>query len=219
MNQFFGITIETALIFLNLYYFGVTIALLIRDILWLRIVLIIAGGSLVTYGFMSENHVVIAWNCLFLTINTVQVIRLIIERKPVHISDDIMDLYIDVFVEMTKKEFIYFFKRGERQEITDEFIVKEGKVQNRLSLVMEGSVIITRDDHEVATLGRGRFIAEMGFITRKPATADAKADGMVAYISWSRETIDKMKRVYPELGNKLQVILAKDLIHKLADHK
>lgn len=47
-------TISIEMLLLNLYYAGVAVALVIRDILWLRLVLVISGLILVSYGFLSE---------------------------------------------------------------------------------------------------------------------------------------------------------------------
>ena len=207
--------LESKIVLLNLYYIGVTIALLVRDILWLRTVMICAGSCLITYGIITNNSVVISWNFLFLSINLVQVIRLLIERKPIKINDEIIDLYTDIFSEMKKYEFLYFWKHGLIHDVDNDIICKEGELQKDLSLIISGKVLIKKDENVITELGRGRFIAEMGYITSHPASANVIAEGKVKYISWNKNSIDKMSKVYPDLKNKLQIIIGKDLIHKL----
>ena len=209
------IMINTVLL-LNLNYIAVAVALLISDILWLRSVLICAGASLISYGILTGNNTVVAWNSLFVTINIIQVIRILIERKPITIDPEIIDLYNTVFSEMTKHEFIYFWKNGKTGSITDSTICTKGEIQENLFLVISGIAVVKKGGNDIAYLVRGSFIAEMAFITSKPASADVVSEGTVEYIAWSRETIKRMKKVYPDLSNKLQLILSKDLINKLA---
>ena len=203
------------IILLNIYYIGITIALLVRDILWLRTVMIFAGISIITYGIVENNNVIIMWNSLFLTINIIQIIRLELERRHIHIAEDIIDIYKDVFFDMTKYEFRFFWKHGSIQEVEDDLICKEGVRQNKLYLILSGKVRIERSNKFVGYLGRGSFIADMAFLTKGPATADVIAYGKVKYITWHRAEIENMKKVYPDILNKLQLEIGKDLIHKL----
>ena len=60
---------ETILI--NLGYGLMLAALLARDILWLRIMVLTAQGSLATYGWSFGDPNVAVWNSIFVAINTV----------------------------------------------------------------------------------------------------------------------------------------------------
>ena len=66
-------------VLINSGYFLMLSALLVRDILWLRAILIAAQISLFSYALLSANQSAAFWNGLFVLINTVQVIRLIRE--------------------------------------------------------------------------------------------------------------------------------------------
>jgi len=63
---------EWRFILLNIYYLGVAIAFLVKDILTLRIIMIIAGLCMIGHGFLSDNKIVIFWLSLFTIINSVQ---------------------------------------------------------------------------------------------------------------------------------------------------
>ena len=209
---------NTETILLNLNYIGVAIALLISDILWLRVTMMAAGACLISYGAATHNNVVVAWNTLFVSINTFQVIRLIIERKPAKIDRDIIDLYNNVFSDMSRHEFLYFWKNGIIFQTSNGRLCTAGQTQSNLYLIISGSASVYRQGKKIAALNRGSFAAEMGFITNKPASADVNANGNVLYISWSREKINHMNSVYPGLTGKLQIILGRDLINKLQEH-
>ncbi len=201
-----------------IYYIGLAVALLISDILWLRVVMIFAQACLLTYGIIESSAILIIGNVIFLTINLVQVIRLIIERRPEQMDLDIFDLYKNLFNEMTRYEFIYFWKHGTVKSAYDrEVICRKGKTHDQLSLIIAGKVRVLKNDHMIATLRRGNFIAEMGFITHHAASADVIADGQVTYVSWDRDKIEDITKVYPNTMNNLQLIIGKDLVHKLQD--
>ena len=68
-------------------------ALLVRDILWLRSILIAAQTSLFSYGMAISNYAVAFWNGLFVLINIIQVARLVRERRPIDLPTDLIDIY------------------------------------------------------------------------------------------------------------------------------
>jgi len=62
----------------------------VRDILWLRLLSILAGIALVPYFLYGEAQVLwvpMAWNGVFTLINLVQVYRLLTERRPVRLTE------------------------------------------------------------------------------------------------------------------------------------
>ncbi len=207
--------IEIHNILLNLYYTGVATAFLVRDIFWLRIVMIMAACCVISYGVITSNNTVIIWNSIFLSINTFWVVRLYIERRPIPLSNDLLELYGSVFYDMSKQEFLHLWKQGIIKKAQDSLLCKEGELYNSVSCIISGTVIVIKSNSTVKELGRGKFFAEMSFLTRQPASADVIAENEVTYITWSRHAIDNMKKVYPELPQKLQLIISKDLAFKL----
>lgn len=207
--------ITQEIILLNSYYVGVAIALIIRDILWLRIVLIMAGMSLISYGFLTTNYIVVSWNFLFFSINLIQVVRLILERKPTHLNDDIVHIYNEVFSDMRKKDFLYLWNNGYVCETENQKLCEKGKKQKDLLLIISGEARVKKKDKTII-LPWGHFIAEMAFITGKEASADVFANGKLKYIGWNYKQIEKIKKRRPDIMNKLQVIISKDLTKKLS---
>jgi len=94
-------------------YFTTFVALAIRDVLFLRVVLSFANILQVVYQYgFNDNPDIAIWNALFLMINTIQVFKLLRERSPVKIPDDIEDIYRSKFSDMTQREFLYFWNLG-----------------------------------------------------------------------------------------------------------
>ncbi len=205
---------NTDFIILNISYLLTVIALLVRDILILRSIIIAGELGFVIYGAHS-NHIIMYWNMLFMTINFVQVVRLIRERRPVPIPEDLQDIYKNIFSELTTREFIYFWNMGKNITIEDKYLCRRNEIQKELLLILEGEVSILKDDVQVAKLTRGCFVAEMSFLTGEPASADVKCVGHVKCISWSQLKIHNLNHINSGLLMKIQLILGKDLSKKV----
>ena len=63
---------------------------LVRDILWLRVLTVVAGVVLMPYYLAQSPPLLaaVAWNVLFTGINAVQIARLLYERRPVVLTED-----------------------------------------------------------------------------------------------------------------------------------
>ena len=72
---------------------------LVRDILWLRALSILAGLSFLVYFGTSTPPVwePVGWNLVFLSLNLVQIVRLLRERRPVQFAPDELALYTTCF--------------------------------------------------------------------------------------------------------------------------
>ena len=105
-------------IVIHLAYLITFVALAIRDVLFLRIVLSFANILQVVYQYgFNDNPDIAVWNALFLIINIIQVVKLMKERAPVKIPDDIEDIYRTKFSDMTHREFLYFWSLGKQKDV------------------------------------------------------------------------------------------------------
>ena len=206
----------TGQIFLNLGYVLFVLAMAVHDILWLRSVLTLGEFSLIAYGVATSNMSVVIWNTLFVTINSVQVIRILLERRPIQLPPDLVDLYENLFSVMSTREFFYFWQTGTVNQATDALVIDAGEPQKNISLILSGTVSIVKDGTVVSLRSRGDFIGEMSFSTRNPASADVMAEGLVQYISWEQEKLRNLKQLNPQLLIKIQSVLEKNLAHKMS---
>jgi hypothetical protein len=208
---------DTIQILLNLGYIFMLAAFTIRDILWLRFMLISAQLSLFSYGTVTGNMAVAFWNMLFLLINTYQAIRLIRERRPIDLPEELLELYDKLFATMRRREFLYLWNMGVIRTAKDVLLVKKGIKQKKLLLILSGTVSVKDGDREIARLTDGSFVAEMSFLTGEAATADVYAEGAVRYIAWEQTKLRSLDQLNPDLLIKIQNILGKDLTQKLKE--
>ena len=183
-----------SLIILNVGYALTFIALAIREVLWLRITLTAAQISLFTYHyFYAGNNSAAFWTAIFVLVNTYNIIKILLERRPKIIPDEIRDLYEGIFKNLTTSEFLYFWNMGTIKSVTDGYFIHSGEKQDNLLLVLSGNAEVEVNEKPIAILERGSFIAEISFLTGEPASADVRAKGEVIFISWKSDRLKNLQ--------------------------
>jgi CRP-like cAMP-binding protein len=199
----------------NIAYVLMLVALGVRNILWLRIILVSAQITFIVYGLITPNLTILIWNCIFLAINSVQSTILILRRRPIALPTEIEDLHENKFSDMSRRDFLYFWQIGKTVDFIDQIIIHDGEHQDRLLLILKGEARVIKKGKEIALLSRGDFIAEMSFLSEKPAFADVKTDMILSCIEWEKENLSNLEKLNPALWSKLQRTLSKDLITKV----
>lgn len=199
----------------NLGYLLMLVAFLIVDLLWLRVCLMAAHVFLFSYGLMTDQTALMAWNIVFLVINGVQSYLIWQKRRHRIVPEDLYDLYKLRFSEMAANEFISFWKLGETIAKEETLVVVEGVDPAFLYFITAGEVKVSLNGMELARLGQGAFVGEMSFLSGEPASADVYAVGEVTMRRWSRGVLHRFREDYPEIWEKLHVILGRDLVVKI----
>ena len=190
-------------------------ALSIKDVLWLRVILATAQIILGIYQFIVQRYDVVVWNTIFTIVNMYHIVRIINERKPVQIPDAIKDIYEKIFFNLTTKEFMDYWNLGEYCTGNNSNIINEGEKQDSLFLILTGEATVKQKSKEVASLGRGDFIAEISLLTKQPAMADVFLDEKVEYIKWNQDKIRYFQTSNIGFWSKLHHVLSRDLIKKI----
>jgi hypothetical protein len=201
-------------VLLNLGYSLNLIALSVRDVLLLRVVLLPAQVSFLSWGLVAGIRAAVAWNIVFISINLFQVLRILRERRPITLPADIADIYKESFSGLRPREFWLFWETGHRRTVCDAPFVRQGEKPSDLLFVVSGAANVVRNGSAVAVLKAGQFAAEMSFLSGNPATADVIADGEVALKAWDQNKLSLLENVNPALLLKLQRILSQDLAAK-----
>jgi CRP-like cAMP-binding protein len=203
-------------VLLNFAYGLNLLALVVKDVLWLRAVLLPAQLSFLAWGLAQALPATIAWNGIFIVINAVQIARIARERRPIQLPLDILDLYQNVFVSMKPREFLLFWETGNVQEAREEAFVRQGQELDALLFIVTGKArVVSRDGNVLAILGRGSFAGELSFLSGDPASADVVAEGKVTYNSWDHQKLRRLEKINAELFTKLQGILGRDMTDKI----
>jgi hypothetical protein len=201
----------------NVGYALMLLGFIVRDVLILRSALMAGQICVVTYACANHRIPVAFWNGLFACINCLWVAKIIHERRPAKIPADIKDLYEKTFAALSPKEFLAFWKNGSVKAWGNGRVVREGDSPADIFLVLEGSAHVEHKGRILTSLPRGRFFAEMSFLTGQTASADIRGDGALKTIAWPQQHLRDLKSSKPALFLKLQGILGCDLAAKLRD--
>lgn len=191
---------------------------LVRDILWLRVLTVIAASFLIPYFYFRPEPLMVAiyWNLLFTSLNIFWVVRLLIERRPVHLSGNDLRLYQLVFRCLTPREMLQLLKLGrwEKADPQDCF-VSQGDKLDRLMVICAGKACVVKDGKRVEELRDGQFIGGIPFITEKTAPAHIIALEETHYMSWPKVKLKDFLKDKAELHTALQLTLGFDLTQRL----
>lgn len=203
-------------ILINGAYVIFLVAIIVKDILWLRIIMTVASFCFVGYAFLMESRSMQAWNVLFTAINLFQILRILRERRPVVLSPELKEIYSDCFRNMNRREFLTFWNFGMERDVTDVLLCRQGQVPAELYYVLEGELEVLLDGRSVGRLGRLNLVGEMSVLTRRAASADVRTLGKARIKAWPRTALDDLAALQPGFYEKIRVSMGEDLAQKLA---
>jgi hypothetical protein len=195
---------------------------LVRDILWLRVLTVLAGLSLLPFYGSCSEHILwapIVWNLVFMTVNVVQIAILLFERRPQLLLGPERDLYAQVFSDLSPGEFRRMVALGEWREIEPgDTIVRRDTVVHDMLVLKDGALDVSVAGRVIARLVPGQFVGEMSFLTGEKATADVTAAQSSRVLAWSQESLTALLEKKPALAFKIRGILGRDVVAKLRAH-
>jgi hypothetical protein len=187
----------------NVLYLG---SYSVRDILWLRVLTVAAALLLIPYYAFQPTPLMAAieWNVVFIAINLFWIIRLMIERRPVHFSPDEARLKLLSFASLTDKEARQLFDAGNWEDLRPgASIVKHDVDGARLSVILRGLAAVTHAGKMIDTFGEGQFL---GSIDEHAAELDVDVvvQQEACIMSWSRSHLHRFLANRPAVALALQ---------------
>jgi len=190
-------------------------ALVARDILWLRGLLVGAQAFIAAYAWRMGVPAIATWNVLFVCVNVVWVVRILRERRAVSLPPALQALYRSHFAALTPPEFLRWWHQARREARRDVALARAGERPDSLFFLLRGTVRVTRDGNPVADVPPGSFIAEMSLLTGEPANADAEAQGEIEVMRWPVEELAHLRSTNPVLWTKIQSVIGHDVVAKI----
>ena len=190
------------------------IAYMVRDILWLRILTVIATFCLIPYYFTRPEPMMVPiyWSLVFAALNVYWIVRLLLERAPMKLNADEQRLCELVFRTMSPREMITLLKLATWEHAeTGECFVERHKPSDRLMVIYSGRACAEVDGLRVTELEPGQFIGSIDYVTQETALADILAIEPTHYVSWPKLELKDFMRRNPELHSALKSTLTIDL--------
>ena len=190
----------------------IAFSFLVKDILYLRLVSILASAFSVFYNFyipVEPMWLPIGWNFVFVALNLYHIAVIIYEKRPVQMSPKHKELYETMFNDMTPVEFLKITKIADWTHFkSGEIITQQTHKVPDLNLIYNGTVDVAVDGKKVAELKDGQFIGEMSFLTEKPATATCIVKHDSEVLVWKQEQFKELLKRNPSLYFTIQSLLS-----------
>lgn len=193
----------------------------LSDFFLLRILLIAGSLFFIMGAFLAGYEqagmkITIITSVVYICINGVQLIRLILDRVPVFLPNELKSIYYALFHELKPNEFLKLYKLGTINTVKqNEYLTVQNEPVKNLLAIIDGCVDIFTDNQLIAQLEGGFFIGEISFLSQEMATATVIANSDVNYIIWNKNVLNELKGKDVDLYNKLTNVIALNLIKKL----
>ena len=194
----------------------IAFSFLVKDILWLRVVSILASLFSVFYNFYIPAEpmwLAINWNFVFIGLNLYHIAVIIYEKRPIKMAPKDKELYETLFKDLSPVEYLKISKVAEWKTYNcGEKIIRQNTPVTDLVLIYNGTVDVAVDHKAVAQLRDGQFVGEMSFLTEKPATATCIAKHDTECLVWKQPEFKELLKRNPSLYYTIQSLLSNQLI-------
>ena len=185
----------------------------------LRSLAIIAGLVGIGYNYLipvGPLWLPIFWLSVFISINTVRIVGIVLDRRSIAFNDEEAELLGTVFQNFSPVEFMKLMRIGEwRDAETGEQLAAQGDMLGGLKLLFNGEVVVERDGAEVGRARDGAMIGEISFIQGGAATATVVATKPCRYVAWSGEELQKLLHRNPGMDIAMKHVFSLDMMRKL----
>ena len=194
----------------------IAFSFLVKDILWLRVVSILASAFSVLYNWIipiEPMWLPIGWNFVFIVLNLYHIAVIIYEKRPIKMEPKDKELYETLFRDLSPVEYLKISKvaRWEKYKCGEK-IIKQGTPVLDLILIYNGTVDVAVDGEGVAQLKDGQFVGEMSFLTEKPATATCVVKHDTECLVWKQPEFKDLLKRNPSLYYTIQGLLSNQLV-------
>ena len=129
------------------------VAYSVRDILWLRLFAVGASVVSIPYFLLQPTTLwaPLGWTVVFAGINLLQSWRLFMERRPVKLTAEEEEVRRLLFKDLPPRKVLQVLSIGSWVTAKPgERMIESGKVPDAVSLIVSGTVRVTRNQHVVA---------------------------------------------------------------------
>lgn len=178
----------------------------VRDILWLRVLTVVAAALLIPYYAMQAVplHVAIAWNVVFIAINCYWIVRLILERRPVHLTPDEARLRELSFPSLTAQEARDLYSMGAWDDVKPQAsLIGHDRESGRFSVILRGDAEVIYRGTKISELGDGQFVGVID-LQADALGIDAVTRKATRVMCWPRDTLQAFMAKRPDVALALE---------------
>ncbi len=201
----------------HISYALLVLSMMMRTLLWLRIIAIGAGTASFVYGFFwLGDPVTVIWETLFVLTNLIQLGIMAYEDRHRALDEDEKVLVDAVIPDASMAQIRRFLTLGTRHTAPpDTVLFRQNEKPDHLIVLTRGTVQIERNGRVIGACGEGDFLGEISFQTGGAATADVVVTNAVHYTAYDAEELRAFVRRHTETGAAIQASLSRNVAAKL----
>jgi len=197
------------------------VAYSVRDVLWLRLFAVASSLIAIPYFVLQPTPlwVPIAWSSVFASINLIQSWRLYVERRPVKLTLEEEEIRRLAFKDLPSRKVLQVLSIGSwfTAQI-GEPLIRCGEGLGTISLIVSGSVRVTRGEAVLGSLVAGNIVGSALQLSGISADVDAVVIEPVRGVRWEIATLERYLVANPEVRIVMQRHLSRDLAGKLVSY-
>lgn len=204
----------------NMFYLA---GFIVKDILWLRVLIIIGFNIEMVYHFRDLHKpewAEIVWCGFYIIVNAWQFTMLYRERKNLKFTDEELSLHAKVFKHMPKTAYRKLLNIAGYEDLPIDFVmVHQNTAIDKLALISDGLAKIEVDGKTVSYVRNGQFVGEMSFLSGNLTTATVTTIDETRCLLWDKEQLQQLMKKDIEVEASLQMVFSSDLLAKLMGGK
>ncbi len=207
---------------LHFAYLLFFIAYAMKDVFWMRIILIIAASIDIVYRYalaVDISYPDIFWCTGDIVINVYQFVMLYRERKGLLFNEEEKGIYNMVFSKVPQLQFKRLLKAAQWQSVEEHTqLVKQGTELDTLMIIYDGVANVEVDGKVLTYLRAGNFVGEMSFLTGNLTTANVTTLMPCRLLVFNRGVLRDIMSKDEELDRAMHSVFNGDLLAKLSKH-
>ena len=187
----------------------------VQSMVVLRLIAIGAQLTVIPYFLMQPAPLwtPVIWQLLFVTVNLVNLTVLLLEKRPIVLTQEQQHLYDLAFDTLSPREFLKLLSLGEWQDgVAGDQIVSSGQQSHYVSVLSCGEAVAIVDETELATIPEGKLLGISSVWAREPMPFGVKLKTPSRYVRWSAARLRHFANKHPEIREKLQLIVSRKLV-------
>ena len=191
-----------------------------KNQIYLRISFVFAAIFELYFGFFRIEGEpiwsIIVWSVPFMLINLYYFIRLLQEKKQLHLSPEEEKIYFKSFSYIDKQFFKKIFDKAKKVEFDlNDIIIEENKKLEYFYLITEGIASVSLNNKFITFITEGIFIGEMSFLTNSNPKATVSANTKISLLRWDKAEMLEFMEKDRDIENAVKAVLSNDLVAKI----
>ena len=194
---------------------------IMRDILWLRVLTVFSLSFEIPYFYFQADPLWdgIGWDFAFILINTYWIVRLVIDRRPVHFTEEQKRLWETAFHRLRPRHARELFKRAKYKSIAPNEIISTPRGRfDELALISVGRVGLYIDGKKVEELVPGNFVGSAAFLERDldlPTMATVVAMEHTSLMTWNKHDLRTLIKDDNQFSTAVEATLSMEIVELL----